>query len=78
VQVEDVRDRNPDRFGIGAHGRKIKKPGQPKLTGHCRYRDCAHLSLSDVLGSILGHDRFHLIFQSQFQFLQSSLFYLLL
>jgi hypothetical protein len=57
---------------------KSKSPVSRSSPGHCRYRDCAHLSLSDVLGSILGHDRFHLIFQSQFQFLQSSLFYLLL
>ena len=31
---------------------------------------CAHLMLSNLLRPGLAHDRFHLIFQAEFQFLQ--------
>src|SRR5450759_3094008 len=52
---------------------KIAKPGPASGTGLEKlrnYRYCAHLTLSNLLRPGLAHDRFHLILQAEFQFLQ--------
>src|ERR1035441_8995596 len=47
------------------------RPRKRDRAGKLRnYRYCAHLTLSDLLGPVLAHNRFHLIFQAEFQFLQ--------
>jgi len=76
VKVENIADGNPDRLEIGIFGhQKSKGPAGRSQPGDSRYCDCAHPILSDVpLSPILGHDRFHLIFQPQFHLLQTSLF----
>src|SRR5689334_3926015 len=57
---------------------KLKKPGQPKPTGpKSDPEKCAHPMSSDPLSPILAHDRFHLIFQVEFQLLHSRLLHLL-
>jgi hypothetical protein len=75
VKVESIADGNPNRLDIGIFcHQKSKSPASRSQPGDYRYCDCAHPILSDVLGSILGHDRFHLIFQPEFHLLQTSLF----
>src|ERR1039458_1384084 len=60
---------------------KNQKPGPASGTGqknHTINRYCAHLTLSNLLSPGLAHDRFHLIFQAEFQFLQPHFLQLLL
>ena len=55
------------------HSPPTKNPAPqagPGRKNYVNYRYCAHLTLSDLVRPVLAHDRFHLIFQAEFQFLQ--------
>src|ERR1035441_5153733 len=52
---------------------KNQKPGparRDRAEKSHHYRYCAHLTLSHLLSPRLAHDRFHLILQAEFHFLQ--------
>src|SRR5674476_490413 len=60
---------------------KNEKPGPTSGAGQEKlrnYRCCAHLTLSNLLRPGLAHDRFHLILQAEFQFLQPHFLQLLM
>ena len=54
-----------------------KSKARPAEADRADITPYAHLMLSDPLGPVLTHDRFHLIFQAKFTFLQSLLLQLL-
>lgn len=80
MEVEDVGDGNANWFGIGFQSTVLKskspvsrsQPGPKTITAKT-----AHLTSSDLLRLIMAQDRFHLIFQTEFQLLQSRFFQLL-
>ena len=73
MQIEDVRDRNANRLGFGIHKNGKARLGLPAGPEHA-----AHLRSSDLLRPVLAQNRFHLIFQTQFQLLQPRFLQLLL
>ena len=82
VKVEDVADRNAEWFAVFRFqwtSEKAKGPAPPKGPGQDGLPfNRAHPMLSDLGRPVVAHDRFHLIFQTEFQFLQPRLLQLLL
>src|SRR5690349_1669963 len=75
VEIEDVGDGDANWFAGVVH--KFKSPA-PRTGPGQDYLYCAHLMSSDRMLPGMAHDRFHLIFQAEFQFFEPRFFQLFL
>jgi len=73
MQIEDVGDGDSNGFfGVHGHGKDTKGP--VSSAGRAQTNAQRASDLSNLLRAVLRHDRFHLVFQTKFQFFQPDLF----